>query len=910
MLDSKQLKSQGLRFARALHMTIKTAMMFTIDHKSMERPIQQSFQFLNNMLKEGGQFTFGFIENQVMLNNLLTTESSLRQMETEFLKRGITAVTFEPGLTLGRYRKVIGVLAAPTKAIDAAGGILVFLDQNELEGARILPAARNQKKDEHGDTIIETDSEAYIMSKQMTDDQGPRDLMDSIDALLESAWLDPSSRAEILSDFAARGVDGTGYGVPIEMSSLVVLKDGEAVGPEGDGIQGSSGTGEPRAGAPLGAPAGAPGGNGGGTGYGFSVNGPGFGSTEGGVRNGAPEGNGGGSGLGFGGGGGGNGTGGSGTGMGSVPGAGQGINHPGGGHPASGSGGGGGLPGLGRHLKGGPWTSNSGSFMELVEASVQRSLLEEKGNPQKSYTSLARILRTTGVDKILDHFPEERRQELTTLAPEQLASEYIEDTALQLAGAKLKSASGQPSQKLLIEEEVVRVLARSLQATHMADRMAQKLAKFIEEFAVPPHVQQKIREELTWSSLNNSKKFARLMEMKHYSAIEFRRLSDLTKEFMTQREIDRASALASHYFDFLDEEGAQVDSVELSRAPELIRNIPLAQVGFAAKTAERLGRALQREDLSEYIHFLAASALTVLSQSIAAFEDFPNVLAIGISLETSLNRSPEKHTKCCGLGLDRLLPVAAIERIIELFLMKRSDSGWSKMAARLLRFAAPGGIEGVFKRLIEEPDAKNRLALVRLVGQMGSESIAVAYKFLKDERWYVVRNICVALADLKDPNLPDHIVPALEYPDDRVQQAALKALVNSRTMRAAPVLSASLSKLLPKVLDQALDELMFMKQVKTIAGLEEFVSGASAANLASARKAIQVLASIDDDDTLPALARLFRMENLDNRIRRAALSAICKNQSSVAVEVLQELANTRGPLADEVRTELKNRIPV
>jgi histone H3/H4 len=850
MLDSKQLKSQGLRFARSLQIAIKTAMLFTVEHKTMDGPIRQSFQFLNNMLKESGQFTFGFVDDQVMLNNLLTTDDSLRQLETEFLKRGITAVTFEPGLTVGRYQKVIGILAAPTKTIDAAGGISAFLDKNELEGARILLAPRSQK-DKGADTIIETDSEAYITSRQKPEDKGPRNLLDSIDALLESAWYDPSTRAGLLADFAARGADGTGYGVPIEMSSLVVLKDGEGVGLESENSRQDGG--EPRAGIPAGASPRA------------AENGGAIGGRPGGPT----------------------------TGMGSVPGAGQ----PGGGRGASG------------HLKGGPWTSKSGSFMELVEASVQRTLTEEQGNPQKSYASLARILRTTGVDKILDHFPADRRQELATLAPEQLAAEYIEDTALQLAGAKLKSATG-PSQQLLIEEEVVRVLARSLQATDMADRLAQKLAKFIQDFAVPAHVQQTIREELTWSSLNNSKKFARLMEIKHYSAIEFRRLSDLTKEFMTQREIDRASALASHYFDFLDEQGVQIDSTELSRAPEMIRNIPLAQTGFAAKTAERLGRTLLREDISEYIHFLATSALTVLSQSIATFEDFEDVVAIGNLLETSLNRDREKHKKCCGLGLDRLLPVAAIERIIELFLVKRSDSGWSKMAARLLRFAAPGGIEGVFKRLIEEPDAKNRLALVRLVGQMGSEGIAVAYKYLKDERWYVVRNICMALADLKDPNLADHIVPALEYPDERVQQAALKALVNSRTMRAAPVLSASLSKLSPKVLDQALDELMFMRQVKTIPGLEQFVSGAVASNLGSAKKAVQVLACIDEDEALRSLARLFRMENLDNRIRRAALSAICKNQSSVAVEVLQELANTRGPLADEVRTELKNRIPV
>ena len=301
--------------------------------------------------------------------------------------------------------------------------------------------------------------------------------------------------------------------------------------------------------------------------------------------------------------------------------------------------------------------------------------------------------------------------------------------------------------------------------------------------------------------------------------------------------------------------------------------------------------------------------MTVLSQSIAAFEDFPDVMAIGIALETSLNRDPEKHKKCCGLGLERLLPAAAAERIIELFLAQRNDSAWNRMAARLLRFAGPKGVESVFKRLNEETDAKNRLALVRLVGQMGSEGIAVAYKYLKDERWYVVRNICVALGDLKDPDLADHIVPALEHPDERVQQAALKALVNSRTVRAAPVMAASLSKLSPKVLDQALDELTFMRHVKTVGGLEEFVSGASAANLASARKAVQVLTAIDDDEALHALARLARTQKLDARLRRAALTSVCKHQSPIAVELLQELAKSHGPLAEEAQTELKNRTP-
>jgi len=860
MSDSKQIKALGLRFARALQMTLKTAVMFTVEHKSVERPIQQSFLLLNNLLKETGQFTFGFIDNQVMLNNVLTADTTLRQLETELLKRGIAAVTFEPGLTLGRYKKVIHVLAVPSKTIDEVGGLLSYLDQNEVEGARILPAAKNQKKDEHGDTIIETDSESYILSKQMAEEQTGRDFLDSIDALLESACFDPATRGEVLADFATQGVDGSGYGVPVGVPQLVVLKDGETVA-----------SGDTQANGPSGS------GNGAGVGGPFSSGGRQ--NAEGGPSEGFP------------------GHPRSSIAKGTSSETGEVLGGFGGRGNGDGDGNGG---GIGLRRGGG-----SSSFMELVEQSVQRSLLEEEGNPQKSYTSLARILRNMGVDKVLAHFPAERQAELKSLPPDQLASEYMADTALQIAGEKLKAAEGS-SKRLQIEEDVVRVLARSLQATHMAERLAQKLGQFIQDFAVPAHMQEKIREELHWSALNPAKKYTRLMEIKHYSSTEFRRLTDLLKELVAQREVDRAAALAGHYFDFLDEPGITIDPVELGRAPDLIRSVPLAQAAFAGKTSERLARVLLREDLSDFSHAQVASALTVLSQAVAAFEGFQAVQMMGAALETSLKRDPARHRKCCELGLSRLLPPAAIERIIELYLQQRGDSNWSRTAASLLRFSAPASIVAVFNHLVEERDARNRLALVRLVGLLGSASLQVAYKYMTDERWYVVRNICGVLAELKDPDLADHITPALEHPDARVQQAAFKALIASRTVRAAPVLATSLAKLAPNVVDEALDELMFLRHVKTVPGLEEFIAN-NKANPVSARKALQVLAAIDDDEALHALARLFHREELDSKLRRTALTTLCRHQSPVAVELLQELAKAHGPLADEARAELSLR---
>lgn len=911
MLDGKQLKALGLRFGRALQTTVKTAGLFTIEHKSVDRPIQQSFLLLNNMLKEVGQFTFGFVDNQIILNNLLTTDASLRQLETNLLKRGITAITFEPGLTLGRYKKVIQILSTPTATIEAAGGFLIFLDQNEIEGVRILPAAKNQKKNEQGDTIIETDSEAYILSKQTNQDQSPRDFLDSIDALLESGCIDPSTRSEVISNFAAMGVDGAGYG-PLKMPNLVALKEGEViVAAPADGTANGTAEAAKTGNGGFALPAAAGYGRGGGESSSSSSGTPEVSDVSDNSRGAASARAGVGSGTSV--------EGGAGAGVGGDGSGNERFGVPGGGHGSVGYTGTLELePGsTGTQKRGNAaWfdmvglsnpasSSNPGNFLDMLQASVQRSLSEEKGNPQKSFASLARILRNTGVDKILERFPASRRQELTSLTTEQLASEYFEDTALQLAGAKLQSAEGSP-QKMLIEEDAVRLLGRSLQATHMADRLAQKLTQFIQDFAVPAHIQEKIKEELQWASLNSNKKYARLMELTGYSNTEFRRLLELAKELVSQREMERVSALASHYFDFLDDVDGEIGSSDLSRAPELFRAIPLAHVGFASTTAGRLARTLLRENISEFIHFQTASALTVLAQSISAFEYFQDVLTVGVALESSRQRDPEKHKKCCGAGLERLLPASAIERILELYLLQRGDSAWGKTAATLLRFAAPASIENVFKRLSCEEDTKTRLALVRLAGQLGKGSIEVAHKYLTDERWYVVRNMCGVLADIKDPDLGDHIAPVMRHPDTRVQQAAFKALVKSRTTQTAAILAASLSHLAPEVLDEALDELRFLKDARAVADLESFISRRKG-NAVGLKKAVQALGSIKEDEALYALTRLFRMEELDRGIRRAVLNAISSNSSPVAEKLLQELAANWGPLADEARSELDKR---
>jgi hypothetical protein len=898
MLDTKQLKNVGLRFARTFQMAIRTAVLFSAEHPNVQRPVQQSFDLLNGLMKESGRFTVGFVDGQIVLNNLLTTDPSLDQLNKEFLKRGIAAVTFEPGLTMARYRKLIGLVSASSKVIDEAGGLRLFIEQNEVEGTRILLAAKNQKKNEQGDTILETNSEAYILSKQMEEDPGSRDFMDSVDALLESACLDPSARNAILSGMS--GLKEQGYGVPIPMPNLVVAKDGEADASSGSGGPGQgpgggegAGTGEGGTGTGTGAPgsAGSAGSGPGSGGSGFGPGGPG--SGMGGPGGGPGFGGGGEPGMGYG-----SGGQGLGVGYGTVSGS--------GGGEGSGTGSGGGKGGSVMFGASMSKSANPGyyTFMELMENSVQRSLLEESGNPAKSYTSLARILQSMGVDKILASFPAERQKELASASPEQVAAEYVEDTALQWAGKQLKSEEG--GQKLEVEDEVLRVLARTLQATQTADRLSQKLVKFIQDFAVPPHMQEKIQSELRWTALDLKTKHTQLLAIKHYNQGQFRRLLEFVKECVRTRQVERAGTLVNHYFEFLDAEKPEILTEDFSRAPELIRCVPVGQIDFVPKAIERLGRTLMRDDLSEFTHFQVATTLTVLSQSIATYEDFDNVIQIGGLLERSERRDPDKHRRCCRVGISRLVPVNANERLVELFLANRADSAWTKKSVTLLSYGTPASVNNVFSHLILEGDAKNRLALVRLSSQLGPHAIEAARKFLNDDRWYVVRNMCTVLSDLKDPALAAHIAPALQHADARVQRAALTALIRNRSEGRAPVLADALPKLAPDLLDEATDELMFLKDPNTVPAIGKFIV-AGKSSVAMLRKAVQILALMPGDATLEQFSNILLAGTLDPELRRTALKQLSAAKTEQSIEAMKKLAESTDRLAAEARASIPSK---
>ena len=97
-MDKIRLKREGLAFGRAFQRSCKLVSLYTAEHAAVDEPLLKTYESLNALLKEVPQFTFGFFGHRVVLNELLTPDSTLESLDADFFKRGFAAVTFSLGI--------------------------------------------------------------------------------------------------------------------------------------------------------------------------------------------------------------------------------------------------------------------------------------------------------------------------------------------------------------------------------------------------------------------------------------------------------------------------------------------------------------------------------------------------------------------------------------------------------------------------------------------------------------------------------------------------------------------------------------------------------------------------------------------------------------------------------------------
>ena len=540
-------------------------------------------------------------------------------------------------------------------------------------------------------------------------------------------------------------------------------------------------------------------------------------------------------------------------------------------------------------------------ILSMVETRLD-AIATENADPADTYIQMAKVLKTVRPEFMLSSFSQQRQAEMKDASRDQMATELIEDRAVAWAVQRLTTAPT-GADALIVEEQVVRVLLRSLEATQTSERLALKLAEYIKQYSIPKNTVDRIQDELKWATLTPKQRYANLLAVTHFTQMEFKRLLELLREFIKQSNFTDATALGNHYMAVLDAAHLENETEELSRVPELLKAMSAVRTDFWAGAGAKLTEAVGRDIFNHFSHVQLVNALVALCRTIAVYEDFEIIEAAGQAIERSLASDLFVHATCCGEALKSLLPVSAAERVIEIYLENRESVKHLRSASTLLRWAGEEGTGKVFSTLEEEKNTANRLALLRLIARIGSSAVEQARKRLADERWYVVRNSCKLLGDLKDPELLKYVAPLLNHPNERVQKAALSVVLESRQEGKGKAIADSLLSLHGHLIDDALTELSYLKDPESLPGVEVWILGHTTAPPPMLEKAVSVVANIPDVRALKLLAAVLDNQKMAAMVRREALRGLARSKSNQSLRMLADFQKKYEDSKDPLVTE-------
>lgn len=187
-MDKNQLKTQGLAFGLALQRAYKNVLLYSTEHAGVQQALQQAYDSLSAVLKLTPQFTFGFFNQRVLLNDLLTTENALSTLQAEFSKRNIAAASFFSGIGFREFQRGVSLLTAKPESIEQAGGIHSFLKKNPVEGMRLL--AEEKRPSAKEDTVLGMDLRSYLVAQSIMEGQPGARVVPSLEMLLQTAGME------------------------------------------------------------------------------------------------------------------------------------------------------------------------------------------------------------------------------------------------------------------------------------------------------------------------------------------------------------------------------------------------------------------------------------------------------------------------------------------------------------------------------------------------------------------------------------------------------------------------------------------------------------------------------------------------------------------------------------------------
>jgi hypothetical protein len=241
-----------------------------------------------------------------------------------------------------------------------------------------------------------------------------------------------------------------------------------------------------------------------------------------------------------------------------------------------------------------------------------------------------------------------------------------------------------------------------------------------------------------------------------------------------------------------------------------------------------------------------------------------------------------------GLAIRRLCTPGVLRAVISLLPRRRENyEQYMSIIAR----AEDAGAEALVEALVSAGSISDRRAYFDAMLNCRS-GVRVLLFMLGDERWYVVRNACDLLGELRVTDADAQLTRLLDHEDERVRAAAAGALAKIGTGVAAKGLRVALRDASPEVRERAASALGSTRGARSAGSLIKAIDREEDIRVQMAM--LTALGQIGTPDAVQKLvtiakpdARLFKKNKAS--LRAAAVHALAEAKTPLAIATLQSL---------------------
>lgn len=223
-------------------------------------------------------------------------------------------------------------------------------------------------------------------------------------------------------------------------------------------------------------------------------------------------------------------------------------------------------------------------------------------------------------------------------------------------------------------------------------------------------------------------------------------------------------------------------------------------------------------------------------------------------------------------------------------------------------------VEPLLDRLSSEEDRTLRYFYLDLLGELGTAVKEPAIKRLKDNRWFLVRNLIILLRNLNDPSVLPALHSLLEHPHPRVRHELMQTLIKFNDPVAERIIlqemdSPETGRCLKAIALAGMTRNRIVSQ-----RLQEFLKqrGFGKTILPIKKASVYALGEIGDPSALPTLQNILKSRTFFRRhaamnLKLEIIDSLKKYPVGDASPILKGLAGS-GPqsLVNQARTVMKS----